>query len=109
MNNYVSSGERVDLVVPSGGVVGGTFYKVSDMIGCAVRTAAEGETGTLIVEGILTAPKAAVAFTVGARVFWDDSAKNFTTVTGGNTLAGISVETIASGVATAPIRLNGSF
>jgi predicted RecA/RadA family phage recombinase len=109
MNNYLQSGQRLQITAPTGGFTAGACYKTGDSLGVAETTVAGSEEGILLTEGVFTLPKAAVAFTQGNRVWWDDSAKAMTTVTGGNTLAGIATTTVASGVTTAPVRLNGSF
>jgi predicted RecA/RadA family phage recombinase len=51
----------------------------------------------------------AQAWTAGALVYWDDTAKLFTTTSTSNTLAGVAVAIAANPTATGRVRLNGSF
>jgi predicted RecA/RadA family phage recombinase len=51
----------------------------------------------------------AQAWTVGAPIYWDDTAKLFTTTSTSNTLAGVAVAAAANPSATGRVRLNGSF
>jgi predicted RecA/RadA family phage recombinase len=46
---------------------------------------------------------------VGDRVYWNDTAKNFTTTSAGNTLAGVAVAAAVNPSGTGRLRLNGSF
>ena len=45
--------------------------------------------------------------TVGLDIYWDDTAKKFTTVSTNNTLIGKNVATAANPSATGRLRLNG--
>jgi predicted RecA/RadA family phage recombinase len=49
----------------------------------------------------------AQAWTEGAKIYWDDTAKNFTTTSGGNTLAGVAAAAAANPSATGKVRLDG--
>ena len=75
-----------------------------------------GGTGDLValhVVGEYSVDKAdSQAWTIGQKVYFDDSAKVFTTAaTSGNAAAGVAVEAVAAtaGLKTGKIRLNGSF
>ena len=51
------------------------------------------------------------AWTVGARVYWDDTNKRCTTVATDNTPVGVAVEAVASGAGDTigRVRLNAAF
>jgi predicted RecA/RadA family phage recombinase len=51
------------------------------------------------------------AWTVGAKVYWDDTNKRCTTVATDNTLIGVAVEAVASGAGDTigRVRLNAAF
>lgn len=42
MKNYVQAGDTLTLPAPSGGVVGGSLYKIGALVGVAADTAAQG-------------------------------------------------------------------
>lgn len=111
MKNYVQHGERLDLAAPyavtsgQGALIGATF-------GVAVTDLANGATGAFTVVGAFTLTKATGASTggaQGARAYWNNTNKNVTAVSSGNTLIGVFLATCADGDATAVVRLNGSF
>lgn len=85
------------IVAPVGGVVSGSAYLVGAKVCIAFDTAAAGVTVVVFTEGVFEVPKAAVAIAQGALVYWDDVAKKFTTVAGGNTLCGYAFTAAAAG------------
>lgn len=106
MKNYVQEGQSVDLTAPSGGVVGGSAYKVGAIICIAAAAAAVGETFVGYVEGVYDVPKATgAAWSEGDVVYWDDTAKNFTKTTTSNTKCGYAVAGALSGATSGRIRL----
>ena len=112
MKNYIKSGDVLTLVAPAGGVVSGTVYLIGTMLVVATATAAENEAFEGRTVGVYDVPKAgSQAWTVGATVYWDNTAKNFTTTSSGNTKAGVAVLAVGSGagLTTGRVRLNGSF
>lgn len=68
---------------------------------------AANEEGEYMRAGVHTLPKAAVAIAKNVKVYWDNTAKNLTTVASGNTLAGLSDAAALSGDATFTVLLNG--
>lgn len=110
MKNYIKSGDTLTLTAPVGGVVSGTAYLIGTMLVIATTTAAAGEQFEGRTVGVYEVPKvSAQAWTVGARIYWDDSAKLFTTVLTSNTLVGVAVAVAANPSATGRVRLNGAF
>jgi predicted RecA/RadA family phage recombinase len=110
MKNFIQPGNNITVPAPVGGTVSGTFYLIGSLLGCASTTQAATENVVLTTEGVFTVPKvSAQAWTVGQRVYWDDTAKNFTTTVGSNTLAGVAVEAAVNPSSTGVVRLNASF
>lgn len=110
MKNYVKSGDVLTLIAPTGGVVSGTVYLLGTMLVVATTTAAQTEVFEGRTTGVYDLPKvSAQAWTVGQRVYWDDTAKNFTTTVGTNTLAGVAVLAAANPSSTGRVRFNGAF
>src|SRR3972149_7807828 len=108
MKTYVSEGDVLTLTAPTDGVVSGTAYLIGSLVVIATRTVAQ----TLEFEGQVTgvvshAKVSAQAWTEGAKIYWDDTAKNFTTTSGGNTLVGVAAEAAANPTATGRVRLDG--
>lgn len=93
MKNFVQNGDALDLIAPAGGVVSGGFYLIGGLLVCAATTAAAGEIFVGDRKGVFKdAPKTtAQAWAQGAVLYWDDTAKKFTTTVGTNTKVGAVV------------------
>lgn len=106
MKNYVQDGEVVTLPTPDGGVVSGEPYQIGQIlaISSVTITDAEYHAGTKPTfegkrKGVFNVTKAGTqAWAVGALVYWDDGARNFTTTAAGNHLAGFAVVATGAGV-----------
>jgi hypothetical protein len=91
LTRKVSDGQSVVVTVPAGGVTVNNFYKISGFHGIAFETKAENEEVALdisLCEYETDKFLSTDVVSVGDKVYWDDSAKNFTTVVGSNTLIG---------------------
>jgi predicted RecA/RadA family phage recombinase len=111
MKNFVSPGDAVDFVAPSGGVVGGAGFLLGVQFGVVRHDAAQGVKSILDLEGVFTLPKTAANTPApGAAVYWDDTAKSVTTTVGSNVKIGVhaGLAAAAGGDATLPVRLNGT-
>lgn len=88
MKNFVNAG-AVLTAIAAADVLSGEAVKFGNII-CIAQTSAEaGEEFTALREGVFDVPKvSAQAWTVGSRVYWDDTNKVFTTTASGNTLCG---------------------
>nr|WP_295043348.1 DUF2190 family protein [uncultured Paracoccus sp.] len=70
--------------------------------------AASGSTVDVATSGVWTLPKvAANAFTLGAPVYWDATAKLTTSTASGNTTLGVAVEAAAASTGSVKLRLSG--
>lgn len=110
MKTYVQRGLSLDCVAPSGGVTSGKGVLIGTMFGVAAVTALVGESFALHLEGVYILDKAtSQAWTVGAALYWDDTAKKVTTTSGGNTKIGVATAIAGSADTTGYVRLNGAF
>jgi predicted RecA/RadA family phage recombinase len=108
MNNFKSIGENLTLTAPSGGVVSGLGYLIGSLFVVATVTADETELFVGRVIGVVTLVKTTgEAWTEGAKVYWDNSAKKVTTTSSGNTLIGVAAAAAASADTEGDVRLDG--
>lgn len=106
MKNYVQKGDILSLTAPSGGVVSGSAYLIGAMIVVAKHSAAQDQKFEAATEGVFSLPKAAgQAPAEGAKLYWDNTAKNLTTSPSGNTFAGYAVAAALTGDALVLVRL----
>lgn len=109
MNNYKQPGDVVNLTAPSGGVTSGLGYQIGQLFVVATVDAAVGETFAGNVTGVCELVKnTGEAWTEGALVYWDDTAKNVTTTATGNLLIGVAVEAAASADAVGEVLLRAA-
>jgi len=111
VKNFIAIGNVITVAAPAA-VNSGDLVLVGTMFGVAARDAASGEQVELNTGGVYDLPKAASqAWTVGAKVYWDNTAKVATTTTSGNTLIGVATVAVdgAAGSTIGRVRLNGSF
>lgn len=109
MKNFVQRGEIVTLAAPYD-VASGAGLLVGAIFGVATSAALSGEPVETAVCGVYELAKtSAQAWTVGAKVYWDDTAKVCTTVPTSNTLIGIAVEPATNPSPRGIVRLNGAF
>jgi predicted RecA/RadA family phage recombinase len=114
MKNFVQPGNVMTVTVPDGtddeAVSAGDGLLIGSMFGVVAYDAEPGGTTELHVVGVYDMAKtSAQAWTLGAAVYWDDSAKVVTTTSGGNTLIGVAAAVADNPSATGWVRLNGSF
>lgn len=108
MKTFSQEGEVLTLTAPSGGVVSGTAYLIGSLLVVATETVAQTLPFRGLVTGIVEHAKvSAQAWTEGVKIYWDNSAKNFTTTSGGNTLVGVAAAAAANPSATGLVRLDG--
>ena len=76
MKNFIQRGDMITVTAPTGGVTSGQGVLVGNLFGVAANTAAEGESVEIATIGVYELPKLASAvIAAGARVAWDDTAK----------------------------------
>ncbi|MDR6952300.1 putative RecA/RadA family phage recombinase [Ancylobacter sp. 3268] len=108
MKNFVAPGDTLDLTAPAGGVVSGTAYLLGALVAVANFSADAGVKVAFSRRGVFTLPKATgQAWTEGAVLYWDNTAKNFTTTVSTNTKAAVAVAAAANGDASGLVLLPG--
>ncbi len=96
MKNYVQRGETVTLTAPAA-LASGEAFAVGAIFGVAACAAASGEQVETMRVGAFDLPKATgQAWTVGARLYWDATAKNLTTTATSNLFVGAALAAAAS-------------
>lgn len=107
--NYIQEGDTLTLPAPYAVSSGGGAL-IGAVFGVALETLASGATGDFQTEGVFELPKtSAQAWTVGTKIYWDDTNKVTTTTATSNTLIGVAVAVAANPSSTGLVRLNGSF
>ncbi|MDF2140853.1 DUF2190 family protein [Paenirhodobacter sp. CAU 1674] len=108
MKNYVQGGDLI-AVTAAAAVASGAGVKIGSLFGVAQNTAAIGDSLVLVTTGVIDLAKAgSEAWTVGADIYWDDTAKVATTTATDNTKVGVAVAAAGAADATGRLRLNGS-
>jgi len=108
MKNYKQNGAVLSVLaaatITSGdGVLTGTIF------GVAQTDAISGENVEVVRAGVFTLPKvSAQAWTQGAKIYWDDTAKLATTVATANTVIGAATEIAANPSGTGDVLLDGT-
>lgn len=111
MKNFIQEGETLTLAAPYAVSAGGGAL-VGSIFGVAQDTLANGVEGEFQLEGVFELTKVgSQAWTVGVKIYWDNTAKVCTTVSMSNTLIGVAVAAVAGGAGDVlgKVRLNGSF
>jgi predicted RecA/RadA family phage recombinase len=99
---------EITVMAPTGGVISGRGVLVGNLFGVAATTVAEGESVEIAIVGVSELPKLASAvIAAGARVAWDDTAKQV--VLPGPSMVPIGIATVAvgNGTTTVRVRLDG--
>lgn len=110
MKNFVQVGNVLDVPAPRA-VTSGQAVAIGAIVGVAAMDYPAGAQGQFNVTGIYDFPKAASqAWTVGAKVYWDDTNKVMTTTASGAILAGVAVLAVGATASetTGRVRLNGA-
>ena len=111
MKNYVQLGNTITLTAPYA-VTSGDGLLVGSIFGIASGDAALNDTVEAALTGVFDITKVgSQAWTVGAKVYWDDTNKRTTSVATSNTLIGVATEAVAGGAGDTigRVRLNASF
>lgn len=111
MKNYIQDGDTLPVTAPYA-LLSGAGCLVGSLFGVACADALISTEVEVKTTGVFDFPKAASqAWTVGARVYWDDTAKNCTTTASTNKLIGVAVAAVAGGAGDliGRVRLTGAF
>ena len=105
---FLQEGKIVELTAPGGGVVSGQMLKISDLLVIAMGSAAATEKFSASLGGVHSIKKkSADVVAEGDTLYWDDSAKELTSTTTGNFLAGAALKAAGNGVVSVDFRLDG--
>jgi predicted RecA/RadA family phage recombinase len=97
MKTYIQDGDTMPLTAPYDVVAGGGML-IGSLFAVAIAAAASGAAVQGRTRGVIDIPKATgEAWTLGAKVYWDNTAKKLTTTSSGNTLVGVAAQAQASG------------
>lgn len=106
MKNFVQNGNTVTVAAPAA-IVSGAGVLVGALFGVAATDATSGADVEIATKGVFDLPKASGALTQGAKLYWDNTAKNVTATASGNSLIGVVIKAAGVSDATARVRLNG--
>lgn len=108
MKNHIQKGDVITVPAPAGGMASGEGAIIGNIFGIAAYAAAVGEPVALATIGVYQLPKATDAvLTVGARVAWDNTAKNINLPGTGRFPVGIATEAAGNGITNVTVRLDG--
>jgi predicted RecA/RadA family phage recombinase len=108
MKNFIQRGDMITVTAPTGGVTSGQGVVVGNLFGVAATTAAEDENVEIATVGVYELPKLASAvIAAGARVAWNDTAKQVVLPGTGMVPIGIATAAAGNGVTTVRVRLDG--
>lgn len=107
MKNFISPGDVVTVPAPYD-VASGAGALVGTLFGIAAFAAVSGAPVEIRTRGVFdTAKNSAEAWTVGAKVYWDNTNKVVTTTATSNTEIGKAVDVAANPSGIGRVRLNG--
>jgi predicted RecA/RadA family phage recombinase len=108
MQNYIQNGHVITVPTPTGGIASGEGLIVGSIFGIAAYSTAEGDPLELAITGAYKLPKAITAvLTIGARVAWDNTAKNINVPGAGRFPVGVATEAAGNGITSVAVRLDG--
>ena len=91
MKTMLSSGERVNVTTPAGGLTSGLGALIGAMFGIPMNTTVQGDPNVLVRVGEYNQPKATgEAWTQGQVLYWDNTNKRLTTTASANTKVGLA-------------------
>jgi predicted RecA/RadA family phage recombinase len=95
MKNYLQAGEKITITAAAA-IASGAGVLVGAMFGVAAGDALSGQDVTIVRKGVFSLNKlSAQAWTPGEAVYWDDTAKECTTVSAGNAQIGFAASAAA--------------
>ncbi len=106
MKNYVQDGKTITFT-PTALVASGAAVLAGALLIVAIAEVPANEPGEFLPEGVFELPKAtADEVAVGAQLYWDDTAKAFTTTATDNTPAGKAWAAAGNGDASVVVKIN---
>ena len=114
MKNFIQDGDVITVTAPAV-VAAGAGVLVGSIFGVAVSGGGSGAAIEVATEGVFVLAKATgAAWTEGARIYWDDTAKNCTITASSNKLIGVATRQLsgvlpASGDTTGTVLLTRAY
>ena len=106
--NYLQEGDVQTFTAPYA-VASGAGFQVGSLVAIAQYAAASGATVEGAVESVFVVTKAAgSAWTDRGKIYWDNTAKNFTSVSTSNQLCGCSVGAALTADVIGTVYLDGA-
>jgi predicted RecA/RadA family phage recombinase len=106
--NEIQTGKSLDLPAPYA-VTSGQGALIGTLFAVALVTLANGVVGAFKRDGVWDLTKnPAEAWTIGQRVYWDNTARRCTTTVSGNTLIGCAIAVAANPSDIGRVLLNGT-
>lgn len=117
MKNFVQPGDVIPAVAPYALATAGLGCLVGSIFGVGISSALNGAAVELATKGVFDLAKATgQTWSYGARIYWDDTAKNCTTTASTNKLIGVAIPPagstglgLASGDTVGRVLLSGAF
>lgn len=107
MKNFVQEGDVMEFAAPYDRL-SGEGALIGAMFGVATVDVLNTVRANFLIKGVVTLKKtSAQAWTEGALIYWDNTAKEATTVSTSNTRIGCAAAAAANPSATGTVRLNG--
>lgn len=108
MKNHIQKGDIITVPAPAGGIAAGEGAIIGNIFGIAAFATAVGDPVQLSTVGVYQLPKATAAvLMVGARVAWDNTAKNINVPGAGRFPVGVATEAAGNGITSVAVRLDG--
>ena len=108
MKNYVQPGDTLTLTAPYD-LTSGLGVLVGSIFGVASADALTGAEVEAVRKGVFDLKKkAATAITAGAKVYWDNTAREVNTTATANTLIGAAAVAAGASDATVTVVLDGA-
>ena len=109
MKNFIQPGDTLSLTAPYT-LLSGDGFLVGSLFAVASADAANGAAVEGATTGVFELKKTnAQAWTAGALIYWDNAAKECTTVPTSNKLIGVAAEAASNPTAKGRVRLNSAF
>jgi predicted RecA/RadA family phage recombinase len=105
--NYIQEGDTLTITAPYAVASGGGLL-VGSLFAVALVALSNGASGSCMTEGVFELTKnSAEAWTVGQKIYWDNTAKVCTSTVATNVLIGCATEPAANPSSVGRVRLNG--
>jgi predicted RecA/RadA family phage recombinase len=108
MKNFIQRGDMITITAPAAGLTAGQGVLIGNLFGIVAKAAAEDESVEIATIGVYELPKLAGAvIAAGARVAWDDTAKQVVLPGTGMAPIGVAILAAGNGAISVRVRLDG--